>query len=110
MSQDIKEDQRIFQRLRSELPSRIRKENSNQERSILVKNLSAQGANILSTQEVSLKERLSLFFEYPDSVQPLEIKGEVVWVGKEDPHFWRAGIQFNKINLMRTSRILSTPA
>ncbi|MDP8266984.1 MAG: PilZ domain-containing protein [Candidatus Aceula meridiana] len=110
MSQHVAEDQRIFERLSAELPSRIRKENSDQERSVLVKNLSAEGANILSTEEVFLNDQLSLLFEYPNSVQPLEVKGEVVWVGKEDPLFWKVGIQFNKINLMQTSRILTTPA
>jgi len=110
MSQHAAEDQRIFERLSAELPSRLKKEKSDQERSVLVKNLSAEGASILSTEEVFLKDQLSLFFEYPNSIHPLEIQGEVVWVGKEGPLFWKVGIQFNKINLMRASRILSTPA
>lgn len=107
MTQSVSRDQRVFERLNAELPGRIKKQSSDCECSILAKNLSAQGVNVLTTENFSLEDRVSLVFKNPRTSSSLDVKGRVVWMDREEPYFWKVGVRFDKIDFMQTSCIFN---
>lgn len=107
MPQECKQDQRVFERLNVEFSGLMKQGREDQEQNILARNLSAGGMSVLSTKAFSFDDEISLSFKNPRVSQALDFKGRVAWTNREEPHFWRIGIQFNEINFMRTSRILN---
>ena len=101
------ESQRQFDRVEVRFPARLKKENLGDEQDVVIKDFSPEGAKILTIQKLSLFDRLSVSFTATKDPSHPPFQGHVVWVDREGPETWHAGIKFDQVDLLRASRIMA---
>jgi hypothetical protein len=98
------DSQRLFDRVEVRFPGRLSKKDIAEDRDIVIKDFSPEGIKILTTQRLSLFDRLTVSFT-SHRLTPLSMDGHVVWVGQESPEAWHAGIKFDKVDLLQANDI-----
>ncbi|MEW6170826.1 MAG: PilZ domain-containing protein, partial [Candidatus Omnitrophota bacterium] len=64
-----------------------------------------RGVGILSEGKIALDKKVEITLAIPDQHEPLNVRGEVVWLRVTEKGAYRVGIKFEKINLVNLSRI-----
>lgn len=107
------EDRRMFERFVARFPVKFQDSNRDYGTDVSLRNASAQGAKITTKERLYLNDHVSLEVELSDSKSPMILKGQVVWVRKEEPDVWDAGLKFHNVDLAHISRLykfVSAPA
>ncbi len=99
------DDQRVFDRFMARFPVKFRYSKSNFGTNVFLRDISAEGAKIVTKEEVNLNDNLELLVDLPDGLKPMILKGQVVWSRNTHPKTWDVGLAFDKIRLMHTRRI-----
>lgn len=100
-------DQRIFARIRKELPVRILVANNGQEYSAKTLDISAQGIGIESDSKLPLHMPLEIWLELSEKQSPFYTRGEIVWSQDlAEANRQRAGIQLEKAELVGLAPVL----
>lgn len=93
-------EQRLFERFPSRFPARFKDTRSDFGTDVYLRDASAGGVKITTTERVYLNDHVNLEIRIPDGKEALTLRGEVVWVKHKDADMWNAGIKFHKIALM----------
>jgi len=99
------DNRRLFERFSSRYPVKFKDAREDFGTNVHLRNVSAQGANIMTQEQVYLNDSVSLEVELPDGKQPMTIRGEVVWTKKQNTETWDVGLKFHKVVLMDLWRI-----
>ncbi len=107
------EDRRMFERFTARFPVKFQDSSRDYGTDVSLRNASAQGVKITTKERLYLNDNVSLEVALSDSKSPMILKGQVVWVRKEEPDVWDAGLKFHSVDLIHISRLykfVSTPA
>ena len=99
------EERRLFQRFLSRFPARVQDANEGFGEKMFLRDSSADGVRLSSTERHYLDDNLTLEVSLPDSKQPLVLRGRVVWSRSKDQEHWDIGLKFHRPQLMRLSRL-----
>ncbi len=101
-------DRRIFGRLNADLPVRFGEMSQSEGNSGILQDLSAEGAKLVSRQDFTMNEPVSLVVNLPDGHDPVILKGSIIWIEENDKTDadQKAGIRFNEIQLMNMHRLM----
>jgi Tfp pilus assembly protein PilZ len=102
------EDRRIFARFQAKFPLKYLDLQANKEGEAQVQDLCAKGLCLLTKEALNTNTPLEMWLQIPDKGEPLYTRGEVVWSRPEGANECRAGVCFEKANLMGLSRVLRT--
>jgi len=99
------EDRRVFERFSARYPAKFKYARADFGANLLLRDVSAGGARIVSKEKISMNDKIDLEVELPDGRSPLNLSGKVTWTKPGAPGEWDAGIQFDKMRLMQLQRI-----
>lgn len=100
-----KDDRRLFERFSARYPARFKDERELFGENVYLRNASAFGAQIATKDRLFLNDKIVLEVELPDGMDPMDLRGEVVWIKKTAPNFWDIGLKFHKVELLRMARL-----
>jgi hypothetical protein len=100
------EDHRIFDRIPVKFPLRYLEPRSGRESQAQTQDISAKGIGLVADAGLSRKDSLEMWIEIPDKGEPLYTRGDVVWSQMVGPNKFRVGVNLEKADLMRLSRVL----
>ncbi|MCA9407747.1 MAG: PilZ domain-containing protein [Candidatus Omnitrophica bacterium] len=101
------DERRFFERFSSRYPARIKDSREEFGARFHLREASAEGVRIRSTEKVFNNDSLTLEVKLPDGHDPMILKGHVVWTKNQDSKVWDIGLKFHKIRLMHLSRLYS---
>ena len=100
----MKEDRRLFHRIRKELPLKVKFLD------YLIKgksyDLSAKGIGVILDRPLPYKERVELFISSPTIGRDLGWRGSVIWCKELDRDCWRIGIEVDNPQFLLFSKLL----
>ena len=99
------DDRRIYDRFTARFPVKFKDAREDFGSNVFLRDISAEGAKIVSKASIFLNDKVDLLVELPDGHDPLALSGRVVWMRGVNPSTWDAGVKFNKIDFMATQRI-----
>ena len=99
------DDRRTFSRFPSRFPAKFKDTRDDFGRTVMLRDASAEGARIVSKERLFLHDSIALEVDLPDGHQPMLLRGEVVWLNKDESEYWDIGLKFHKIELLRLSRL-----
>ena len=62
--------------------------------------LSASGMQALFDRNFRRNQWLQLWLVFPQRETPLRARGRVVWIRRKNEDTWRAGVEFDEVNLV----------
>lgn len=98
-------DRRVFNRFTARFPVRYKHSYSDFGTDVFLRDVSAQGAKIVTRQKITPLDQVDLLVELPDGHEPMDLSGNVVWTQTVNPTSRIAGIKFNKADFMDIQRI-----
>ena len=98
-------DRRAFERFAARFPTRFKDGRNDYGTTVALRDASAQGARILSRDKMSIHDPVDIEIKLPDSSDPVELSGEVVWVRQAEASIWDIGVKFSIPQFMRLSRL-----
>lgn len=102
----VSEERRLFARFVSRFPTKLKDSDEEYGENFFLRDVSAGGVRIASRQRLFIEDFLSLNVELSDSKEPINLNGRVRWVKNHSANVWEAGMEFNKVDLMRVHRIM----
>ena len=99
------DDRRLFERFAARFPARYKDAREDYGQNVVMRDASAQGVGLISTEQLFINDHVTLEVSLPDHENPLEIRGRVSRIKKITDGSWSVGIQFHNIHLVRTSRL-----
>ena len=88
---DIYEDQRVFDRFIAKFPVKFEDSRDDFGRQVFLKDMSAQGACLVSREELPVHDNVSLQVKLPDGSTKLTLNGQIVWTKNKAPGAWEIG-------------------
>lgn len=98
-------ERRIFERFSTKFPAKEKDSRDDFGAAMSLRDYSAQGIKFISKERYYINDIVSLEIELPDGMDPMNIKGQVIWAKQREDKVWEIGLKFSKPNLMRGSRI-----
>ena len=98
-------DRRSFERIKLELPIKFKISPENIEGDFILRDVCGNGLGVVSKKKLSPESNIDLWVRIPDNKPELHIKGKVVWSKAVEGEGYRAGIVFEKLDLMPLWRI-----
>lgn len=103
------QDRRIFARFAVGLRVRFLAQQEKNEGVAQSSDISAKGLGLFLTDKLVSNSSLELWLEIPDRMEPLYMRGKVIWAGKAVlSDKYKAGINLEKADFMGLARILRT--
>lgn len=103
------QDRRIFARFVVSLKVRFLEEQKKNEGLAQTSDISAKGLGLFLADKLADNSPLELWLEIPDKMEPLYMRGKVIWADKADSFDnYRAGISLEKADFMGLARVLRT--
>ena len=99
------DDRRVFDRFMARFPVKFKESSNDFGQNVFLRDIGAQGAKIVTKEELHPRDRIDLLVELPDGHDPLEVEGKAVWVQNGNPSSWDVGIKFDEVQFMKTQRI-----
>lgn len=95
----------MFDRLPSRFPVKFKDTRQEFGETVSLRNVSAEGAKIMTKEQLYLNDSVALEVELADGKEPMTLRGEVVWTKEKDAKVWDVGIRFHKVVFMDMWRI-----
>ncbi len=102
---DFHEDQRIFDRFTARFPAKFEDSRDDFEGEISLRDMSAQGARLVTHQRLHVNDLISVQIKLPDGHRQLNLNGQIVWVKNQGFNVWEIGLKFNKVRFMALQRL-----
>lgn len=99
------EDRRLFERFPTRFPAKHKDTREEFGEKVYLRDASAQGVRFTTKERPFLNDSLALEVGLPDGLQPMLLKGQVVWTKNSAPNVWDVGLQFHSVSLMRMNRM-----
>lgn len=98
-------DRRLFERFSARFPSKYKDSRDEFGTKIYLQDVSAFGMRVISVERLLMNDYISLEVKLPDGQAPMVLSGRVVRLRRTEDLYWEAGIQFQKVELLRMSRL-----
>ncbi len=102
---DFHADQRIFDRFTARFPARFKDSRDDFDNEISLRDMSAQGARLVTHQRLHVNDLVSVQIKLPDGHTQLNLNGQIVWVKSHGFNVWEIGLKFNKVSFMALQRL-----
>ncbi len=100
-------ERRLFQRFKVDFPVTYTDLQNNKEGTGKMIDISAGGGGMIITQnKIEPSTDLEMHLEIPDNLEPLHMRGKVVWSMQTGVDSYRIGIQFEGVDFFGLSRAL----
>ena len=100
----MSEERRIFERFSARFPAKFKDSRNEYGTDVFLRDASASGVRITTTERMFLDDPVALEVELPDGGPPMVLAGKVVWT-RPAGAAWDAGVRFPEVDLMRTHRL-----
>ena len=104
-NREFRQERRIFERFSAVMPVSLIDLDAGRELAANTCDVSAKGVGVESEECLTPGGRLELRLEIKDGRDPFYTKGTVMWAGQQGAGKYRAGILFEKAELMGMARI-----
>ena len=84
-------ERRVFDRFQASFPAKFKDTRSDFGRDVFLRDVSANGANIITKDRMFFNDRVNLEVELPDGLEPLILSGRVMW-SKPSAANWDIGL------------------
>jgi len=101
----IMNDKRIYERFIARFPAKFKDVREDFGVNVFLREASAGGVKIRCKERLYINDSISIEVKLPDDIDPMILKGEVVWAKNPNPALWDIGLQFHKVHLMHMSRL-----
>jgi len=101
-----KDDHRIFERFPAVMPVSLYNVDAGKELNAITCNVSAKGIGVVCEEHLNPGDRLDLWLKINDGRDPFHTKGDIIWSNRQESGGYRAGISFERTELMGMARIL----
>ncbi|MFT5387357.1 MAG: Tfp pilus assembly protein PilZ [Lysobacterales bacterium] len=98
-------ERRIWNRFPARFPARIKDSRESFGANFVLQDASATGVSLTSRERFYVNDSVVFEVQLPDGLDPMVIRGEIVWVKPTKDELWNIGIQFHKTNLIHSSRL-----
>ncbi|MBF0532033.1 MAG: PilZ domain-containing protein [Candidatus Omnitrophica bacterium] len=99
------DERRLFQRFIARFPAKFKDSRSDFGEEVVLRDASAQGARLSTTETLFLDDHVIVEVELPDGKPSLVLRGRVVWKHSLNEKNWDVGMQFPEPQLTRLSRL-----
>ncbi|MFA5059271.1 MAG: PilZ domain-containing protein [Candidatus Omnitrophota bacterium] len=99
------DDRRVFDRFTARFPVKFQYSRNDFGSNVFLRDISAEGAKIVTKEQINLEDKVDLVVELPDGHDPLILSGKIVWSRAINPSAFDAGLRFDKVDFMDTQRI-----
>ncbi len=100
-------ERRIFDRFTARFPAKIKDARDDYGEKVFLRDASAEGAKLTTTERVYLHDSVILQIRLPDKDHPMTLRGQVIWTKNVQPNIWDIGVKFHKLDLVHMSRLYS---
>ena len=101
------DDRRIYERYSARFPVRYKDMDQGYGTNIFLRDVSAEGARLISKERVFLNDSLSILVELPDGHDPISLNGQIVWnKPMSGTGMWHVGLRFHKVDFMNIHRFM----
>ena len=98
-------DRRIFDRFPARFPAKFKDTRDDFGTKVSLQDASAGGVTFATTEHVYRNDSVALEVELPNSHDPLNLKGRVIWVKRMEAGMWEAGLEFYRPQLVSLWRL-----
>ena len=99
-------DLRVFDRFSAQWPTKFKNSAADYGMEVEMKDCSASGARLLTNERFLIHDTVSIDVKAPDGLSPLQFSGRVRWVKEHAGPLWDVGVEFHKVELMKTHRLV----
>lgn len=99
-------DRRIFARISAQFSLSYQDGSSSKNQTGVTYDMNANGIGFTTKNQPDPDAAVDIWVHLPDNADPFYAKGRVVWTGEDGPAQYRAGVQLEKIELMKMARLL----
>jgi len=105
MVRHIRKDRRVFARLTSRIPLRYKNLESGLTGEVFTRDIGGGGLKFITSERlIDLNDILEMWIDAPNSLNPIRLKGRVIWLREVGRDVWDVGIRFDKAKLVSLSR------
>ncbi len=101
----MSEERRLFDRFSARFPTKFKHSRNEYGTDVFLRDASASGLHILSSERMFLDDGVTLEVEVPDGGPPMVLNAKVAWVRSANAAMWDIGLQFPKVNFMHMQRL-----
>jgi hypothetical protein len=101
----VRDDRRLFDRFLARFPVKFKDTRNDYGSNVYLRDVSAEGAKILSKQRMFINDSVTLEVELHDGHDPLVLRGQVVWSKPSDLRYWEIGLRFFKVQFINLHRL-----
>lgn len=98
-------DQRVFDRFKARFPAKFEDSQNEFGSEVFLRDMSAQGARLVSRQRLQIYDNVSLQIKLPDGHTQLNFNGQIVWTKNQTNDSWEMGLKFHQIKFMALQRL-----
>ena len=98
-------ERRLFERFSARFPTKFKDSRNEYGTDVFLRDASASGAHILSSERMFLDDPVALEVEVPDGGSPMVLNARVAWVKYANAAMWDIGLQFPRVNFMHIQRL-----
>ncbi len=103
---NVDDERRIFERFSARLPTKFKDSRDEFGTDVFLRDASASGMHILTSEHMHLDDPVTLEVEIPDGGRPMVLRGRVMWSRPVNAVMWEVGLKFPEINFIKMSRLL----
>ncbi len=101
----MSDERRLFERFSARFPTKFKDSRSDFGTDVFLRDASASGVRIITTERMFLDDPVAIEVEVPDGGAPMVISGKVAWSRPANASMWDIGLQFPQINFMQVQRL-----
>ena len=101
----MNEERRVFERFSARFPAKFKDSRNEYGTDVFLRDASASGAHIITTERMFLDDPVALEVEVPDGSTPMVLRGRVAWSKPSNAAMWDIGLQFARVNFMQMHRL-----
>ncbi len=102
------DDRRVFERFSAKFPVKFKDTRNDYGTDVFLRNASASGVQIVTTERMFLDDPVALEIEIPDGGAPLILNGHVAWSKPSNAAMWDVGLQLTGIQMMGMHRLFKS--
>ena len=99
------DERRLFERFSARFPAKFKDSRSDYGTDVFLRDASASGVHIVTTERMFLDDPVAIEIEVPDGGSPMVVTGRVAWSRPANASMWDVGLQLPKVNFMQMHRL-----
>jgi hypothetical protein len=105
----VSKDRRVFARFNSRIPLRYKNLNTGLTAEVFLRDIGGGGLKFITSERlVEPSDLVEIWIEAPNSLNPVHLKGKIMWLREVGRDVWDVGVSFNRARLVSLSRACSS--